>query len=270
MKERITVTIERTLLKTIDASIDGVKVKNRSHAIELLLEQGIKQVLPSTAVILAGGDVRKLLKPVNGKPVIVHNIELLTKHGITSLFIIVSKTDTRIQDFLKDGSAYDVSITYAEEKEPMGTAGCLQLLRDKLQEQFVLMNGDELKDVDIKAMYMFHKQNHGLCTIALTSVQDPSQYGVALLNGNHIVAFIEKPQPKNAPSNLISAGLYIMEPGVFASIPKGYGRFETDVFPKLAKEEKLVGYPFSGQYIDIPSGAGVTERLTNIWKGFGK
>jgi NDP-sugar pyrophosphorylase family protein len=266
VKERVTVTIERSLLKTIDASVDGMQVKNRSHAVELLIERALKQVMPSQAVILAGGDSKKLLKPVNNKPVILHNIELLSRHGVSDIVLIITKQDTKVKEYLGDGNAHDVQLTYVEEKEKLGTAGALNMLREQLNAPFILMNGDELKNVDIKDMYNFHKQNHGLCTIALTSVQDPAQYGVALLNGNQIVTFIEKP-PKNAPSNLISAGLYIMEPDVLRYIPKGFARIETDVFPKLAKDNSLIGYPFSGQYIDVQQ-QGVTERLTNIWKGF--
>lgn len=266
MKERITVTIERNLLKTIDASVDGMQIKNRSHAIELLVERALKNVLPSKAIILAGGDVRKLLKPVNAKPVIVHNIELLSKYGISNIIVCVNKHDTRVKDYLGDGSKHDIQITYIEEKEPQGTAGILNSIKDQLTEPFILMNGDELKNVDLKDMFSFHKEHRGKCTIALTTIQDPTQYGVALLNGYRIVTFIEKPSAKNAPSNLISAGLYIMEPEVLQYVPKGFGRIETDVFPKLAKEGELVGYSFSGQYLDIsPS---MTERLTSTWKGF--
>lgn len=266
MKERITVTIEHSLLKTVDASIDGVQVKNRSHAIELLLERALKQVMPTKAVILAGGEARNLLKPVHGKPVIVHNLLLVSSFGINDVIILTNKHDSRVKDFLGDGSKYDVAITYAEESEPLGTAGSLNIIREKLTEPFVLLNGDELKNIEMRDMYAFHKQQRGLCTIALTSVADPSQYGVALLNGNKVVAFIEKPSAKNAPSNLVSAGLYIMEPAVLTYIPKGFGRVETDVFPKLAKDEQLIGYPFSGQYLDEEPT--VPERLTALWRGW--
>lgn len=265
MKERITVTIERTLLKTIDASVDGVQIKNRSHAIELFVERGLKHVLPSKAVILAGGDPRILLKIVNGKAVIAHNIELLATYGVTDVIVITDKRDTRVKDYLGDGAAFDVHVTIIEEREPMGTAGCLNLVRDQISDHFILMNGDELKAVNLKEMFAFHKQHHGTCTIALTNVQDPSGYGVAIMNGTSIVGFIEKPTSKNPPSTLISAGLYMMAPEVFSYVPKGYAKLETDVFPKLARQDLLVGYPFSGQYLDIQPG--VAEKIGDLWRG---
>ena len=89
--------------------------------------------------------------------------------------------------------------------------------------------------------------------------------GVAIMNGTNIVGFIEKPTSKNPPSNLISAGLYMMSPELFAYIPKGYAKLETDVFPKLAREDLLVGYPFSGQYVNVQPG--VAEKIGELWKG---
>ena len=89
-----------------------------------------------------------------------------------------------------------------------------------------------------------------MCTIALTTVSDPSQYGVALLNGNRIITFVEKPSKENAPSNLISAGLFIIEPDALELIPDGYAKLEFDVLPKLADEDRLFGYNFPGTYLD--------------------
>ena len=89
-----------------------------------------------------------------------------------------------------------------------------------------------------------------LLTIALTTTNDPSGYGVALLDGNNILRFDEKPEG-GARSMLINAGLYIMEPNVTNMVPEGFGMLEQDVFPALAREGKLFGYPFSGQWYDV-------------------
>ncbi len=99
-------------------------------------------------------------------------------------------------------------------------------------------------------MFAYHKANKGCATIALTTRKDPSMYGVAVMNGNKVISFVEKPPKDNAPSNLINAGLYILDPVVIDYIPEGYARIETDVFPKLASEEELCGYPFGGQWFD--------------------
>jgi mannose-1-phosphate guanylyltransferase len=118
------------------------------------------------------------------------------------------------------------------------------------RETFIVSNGDELKDIDIDEMFKAHKRSGALVTIALTTVNDPSAYGVARLSGNHILEFVEKPSREEAPSNLINAGFYLMEPEVLDMVPDGFSMLEKDVFPVLAKEGKLFGFPFSGQWFD--------------------
>jgi len=127
-----------------------------------------------------------------------------------------------------------------------------------------LLGTYELKDINIPRMYRLHKRKGALATIALTTVDDPSHYGVARLDGSRIVEFVEK--PTNPPSNLINAGFYIIEPEVIDMIPDGFAMLEKDVFPKLAKMGRLRGFPFAGQWFDI----GNLERYElakKKWKG---
>ncbi|MBC8495693.1 nucleotidyltransferase family protein [archaeon] len=277
MKERVTLTLERNVLEKIDKSVDGGKVKNRSHAVEMLLRKAIGVDKPTKAFILAGGkgkrlrflskDTPKPLMKIKGKPIIQYNIELFKKHGIRDIIISVGYKADLIKKELGDGRKFGVNLTYVEEKNALGTAGPLKLARPFLKETFIMCNADELKNIDLDDMFNFHQANKGLGTIALTSVQDPSAYGVALLNGNKIMTFVEKPSKENAPSNLINAGLYILEPDVIDCIPDGFAMLETDVFPKLASEENLYGYPFSGQWFDT----GTPERFKfaeDKWRGF--
>ena len=115
-------------------------------------------------------------------------------------------------------------------------------------------------------MFRLHKRKNALATLALTTVDDPSHYGVARLDGSRIVEFIEKPKKEDAPSNLINAGFYIMEPEAIDMIPNGFSMLEKDVFPKLAKAGRLRGFPFAGQWFDI----GNIERYKiaeKNWKG---
>ena len=100
-------------------------------------------------------------------------------------------------------------------------------------------------------MFRLHKRKNALATIALTTVEDPSHYGVAKLDGSRIVEFVEKPKKEDAPSNLINAGFYILEPEVIDMIPDGFSMLEKDVFPKLAKQGRLRCFPFAGQWFDI-------------------
>jgi len=115
-------------------------------------------------------------------------------------------------------------------------------------------------------MYKVHRDNHALVTIALTTVQDPSQYGVARLSGSKILEFVEKPKKEDAPSNLINSGLYILEPEIIDIIPDGLAMLEKDVFPIVAFNGNLFGYPFSGQWMDTGN-IERYERALNEWKG---
>lgn len=276
MKERITLTIDTEILKKIDSSVDGFKIKNRSHAVEMHLLSSLGANRPKKAFILAGGrgtrlkpitdEIPKPLIPVQGKPVLEHCIDLLKKYGITEIIISVGYKADNIKEYFGDGRKFGVSIIYVEEQKPLGTAGPLKLAQEFLKETFVMCNADELKNVDLVDMYMLHKENNSLGTIALTTVEDPSSYGVAKLKGNQILDFIEKPSKEEAPSNLISAGLYILEPEILKYLPEEIGSLERDIFPKLAKEGKLFGYHFEGQWFDT----GTLERYEkaiNGWKG---
>lgn len=279
MKERATFTIEKSILKEIDKKIDGSSVKNRSHAVELLLLKSLGANAPKTAVILAGGqgtrlrpityEIPKALIPVQGKTITEHLFDLLKRHGVHDVILSVGYLKEKIKDRFKDGKEFGLSISYVEENEPLGTAGPVKLLKNRLKEPFIVSNGDELKDINIEEMYKFHKENNALVTIALTTVDDPSKYGVAKLSGSKILEFVEKPRREDAPSNLINSGFYIIDPSVIDMIPKGFAMFEKDVFPKLAKQGRLFGYPFSGQWFDTGNMERY-EKALKEWKGLSR
>ena len=147
---------------------------------------------------------------INDKPILEHNIELLKRHGIKEIVISIGHKGENIKEYFGDGKQLGVNISYIEETTPLGTAGPLNSLKGKINDTFILMNGDELKDIDLEDMFMFHRKNKSTATLALTTVEDPSSYGVAVMNGNKIMTFIEKPSRQHAPSKLINAGLYIL------------------------------------------------------------
>ena len=269
MKERITITLDNRLLAQIEKRIDGADIKNRSQEIELLLTDALGLNIPSKAVILVGGRGTRLrpltdhmpkgLIPVQGKPITEHLFDLLKKYGIREAILSTGHLKDQFRDYFGDGSGIGMSIAYIEEDSPLGTAGPLKLARQQLNDSFIVSNGDELKDINIPRMFRLHKRKSALATIALTSVDDPSAYGVARLDGSRIVEFV-------APSNLINAGFYILEPEVIDMIPDGFSMLEKDVFPKLAKQGKLRGFPFAGQWFDV----GTHERLAlaeKKWEG---
>jgi NDP-sugar pyrophosphorylase family protein len=148
----------------------------------------------------------------------------------------------------------DLGILYLREQRPMGTGGPIRQARDMMNgEKFMVMNGDLLTDFDYKRLINYHEEKGGIATVALTQVEDPYRYGSVELDWEgRITRFVEKPELGKAPSNLINAGIYILEPEIFDYIPDGGKvRIETQVFPKLAEEQQLYGFESHGFWMDI-------------------
>jgi NDP-sugar pyrophosphorylase family protein len=279
MKERVTITLDEGLLKQLDKRIDGNEIRNRSQEIEKILEDALGLSIPKKALILAGGKGTRLrpltyttpkaLIKVRGKTLTEWLFELLKKYGVRDAILSVGYLADKIRDYFIDGSRFGMNLDYVEEDpdKPLGTAGPLALAKDKLKESFIVSNGDELKCINIPRMYRLHKRKNALATIALTTADNPSLYGVARLDGSRILEFVEKPSKGEAPSNLINSGFYIIEPEVIEMIPKGKKvMLEKEIFPRLAREGRLRGFPFSGQWFDT----GNFERLARArkyWKG---
>ncbi len=274
-RERLTITLRSDLLKELDSKVDGINVRNRSHAIEIMISKVLESRRIKKAIILAGGkgtrmrpltyEMPKPMIPLKGKPLIQHIMELCRKYEIREIILSVGYMGDKIRDHFGDGSHLGLDIKYVEEKEELGTAGPLNLARKYLDGPFLMFNGDVLSDIDLSDMISFHTEQKALATISLTQVPDTSAFGVARLNGNKIVGFIEKPKD-GGESKLINAGVYVLEKEVLDYIPDGKSMLEKDVFPKLSSEGKLYGYPFSGQWFDTGTPEAY-ERAIKNWKG---
>lgn len=276
-REKLTVTVKKDLIKKIDSIIDGVKIRNRSHATEFLIEQGLGINKIRKAVILAGGkgtrlrpftyEMPKPLIPLKGKPLLQHNLDLLKSHGITEFYISIGYKGKQIKDYFGNGEKFGINIKYIEEKEPLGTAGPLKLAEKYLDDTFILIWCDILADIDLEDFIAFHKNSGGLATMALASVEDVTAFGVASLKGSKIIGFVEKPTKEEAPSNLINAGMIILEPKVFKYFPnKKVISIEKEIYPKLVEAGKMYGYPFVGQWYDTGTHEAY-EKAIKGWKG---
>lgn len=236
------------------------------------------------AIILAGGkgtrlypvtlETPKPLLTVNKKPIVNYLIDMFRRHGVEEVAITVREGD--LEDFSwwqkrwqNDLGGVLVNLTI--EKEPMGTLGfwAHELHTWTGEEPFFLTNGDELKEVNLSEMAEYHAKVGGLATIAAVEVFNPQEYGVLIFDGDHIKSFLEK--PKDPPSNFISSGLYLIDPGVREYLLKDieagkkFLMIEKDLFPKLAAERKLVAYKSSGKWFDC----GNLERWEQAIKEWG-
>ena len=216
------------------------------------------------AIILAGGigtrlrplscTRPKLLFPVLNKPLVDWTLERLAETEVDGVTLAVKyMAETFMQRYGE--SKYGIKISYSLEKKPMRTGGAIKYAEELIghEEPFLVLNGDIFTAIDYTALINKHKQNKAVATIALYKVKDPSRYGtVKLTNQNRITQFIEKAPLGKAPSNLINAGIYVLDPEIFNYIPAGRPvSIEHEVFPKLAEEGKLFGHEFKQVWIDI-------------------
>ncbi|MFW9782229.1 MAG: sugar phosphate nucleotidyltransferase [Candidatus Heimdallarchaeota archaeon] len=220
-------------------------------------------------IILSGGwgtrlrpltcTIPKSLIPVVNKPVIERQILLLKSAGIKEIILAVSVMSEVVQSYFKDGNRLGVKIHYTNEKHPMGTAGAIKLAESYLKdENFFMLNGDVIVNFDFKDMLHFHERSKAKGTIASKIVQDPSPYGVLIVNPEtyQLQKFLEKeeylpPKGKHIPMP-INAGVYILEPEIFRYIkPNKKISMERDIFHKLAAENSLYHFPITGIWKDI-------------------
>lgn len=245
-RERVTITVREDLLKRIDEFVDGERVRNRSHAIECQLLQSFRPALLS-AFILAGGkgvrmkplttELPKSLLPVAGKPILEHQIQLLRDADIRDIMILVGHLGEKIKYHLGDGGKWGVNITYVEqEKREIGTAHALSFARRFFSDRpFLTLYGDVLARINVKDFINHHTGSSAIATVALTSIKEPSLYGVAKLRGESVVEFMEKPKEKEELSRVISAGVFCFGPQIFDRLGAGKNlALETHVFPRLA------------------------------------
>ena len=210
------------------------------------------------AIILAGGlgerlrtltdSTPKPLLKIKGKPIMQYAIENLKKHNIDDITIGISYHKEKIQDYFKDGNNLDVHIDYSIEETPLGTGGAVKQAAKDLKEPFILVWGDNLQDINWTAMIHAHKLYSAEITMALTEREDVEHFGVAELKGKQILNFIEKPKREDAPSNLINAGAFIIDPEVLKILPEGKSNIERDCFEKITKQGKVFAYIHDGQW----------------------
>ncbi len=266
-KERLTITLRKDILESLDRFIDGDKIRNRSHAIEYILGRYLGTGV-DTCVILAAGKAKQGSTPllrVQNRPVIAYTIELLRLAGIRNVIMVLDEKTPDIKHYLGDGSQWRINLTYVMDNEGSGTAQSLSLAQEYIHNTFLLMYGDILADIDLQQLIRFHKeQGDVISTMAVTACSNPSLYGVTELQGRRVFGIIEKPN-KHDKSNLVYSGVSVCEPELFDHIKDEPGSYLVrDVLPDLAHRGLIGGYPFSGKWFDV-SHAEEYERAKTEW-----
>ena len=259
------------------------------------------------AVIMAGGkgtriaslvsDVPKPMILICGKPILQYQIECLKAQGIKEIILVIGHLGNVIKSYFGEGEKYGVSITYIEETVPLGTAGALYYLKDKIKDDFLLLNGDIIFDIDVKRFMAYHKKMGGEATIFTHPNSHPYDSGIVITDQHGVVKrWLNKEDDRKWYKNRVNAGLHILSPHIFDLVMSAEKMdLDRDVLKKLIPERKLVAYD-SPEYVkdmgtperfeavtrDIETGLVQAKNLThrqkavfldrdgtvNIYKGF--
>ena len=214
------------------------------------------------AVVLVGGfgtrlrpltlHTPKQMLPIVDRPMIEWVIQHLAHHGVDAAVLSLGYRPDAFAAAYPGGRCAGVELLYAVEDEPLDTAGAIRFAATHvgIDERFVVMNGDVLTDLDVSAVIDFHERSGAEATITLHEVDDPSRYGVVAMDDDgRVRAFVEKPSIEDAPSTLINAGTYVLEPSVLDRIPAvGPVSIERDTFPRVVADGALYAIDDGGVY----------------------
>lgn len=162
-------------------------------------------------------DIPKPMIDVCGKPVLQRQIECLKEQGFCDIILSIGHLGNVIRSYFGDGSKFGVSISYYEETEPLGTAGALVAMKEKLQDDFLLLNGDLILDMDFSRMIEFHKKNHSLITLATHPNSHPYDSSLIVTdNEGCVIEWLPKEEKRQYYKNRVNAGVQIISPTVIS------------------------------------------------------
>lgn len=210
------------------------------------------------AVIMAGGKgvrLRPLTKycpkpmvKVAGKPILERIVNRLSDHGIDKFYISINYLGEMVEDYFGNGSKFGCEIKYLKEKKYLHTGGSLSLIKDKITDPLIVMNGDLVTKINFNHLLDFHKKGQFVATMCVRSYDFTIPFGVIKAEKNTMVSLEEKP----SSNCLINAGIYVLNPEVLAMIPKNKVFPLTDLFNKMLLKNKKIGvYQMDEDWIDV-------------------
>lgn len=209
-------------------------------------------------VILAGGLGKRLrpftevipkpLLPVGERSILEIQISRLERFGATEVLLATNYKSSYIEKFILDNKVFDIPVTVSREEEPLGTCGPLTLIKDRLTEPFMVMNGDILTNLDFRVFYQSATDTGTMLTVGTTVIHTPFEFGAVVTDGQYITSVQEKPEIKME----ILAGIYVMRPGIFKYIPeKTYFGMDSLIKALLDDNEIIGRYPINAYWLDI-------------------
>ena len=225
------------------------------------------------AVILVGGKGTRLkpltdrmpkpMLPLAGRPMLEHLIIRLVRNGIRDIIICSGYKSGMIEKHFGDGKAFGADIAYSRETKPLGTAGPLSLIKEKLKDDFIVVYGDLYIELDFQKLAAFHKSRKACATLVLHPSDHPYDSDMVDIDNNgNIKAFLGRPKPGQNFRNLGNAAVYVLNPKALSYIPEGrQADFARDIFPDMLEAgELLAGYVTEEYVRDV----GTMDRYTEV------
>ena len=216
------------------------------------------------AVVMVGGKGTRLLPltetrpkiilPVADRPCLWYLLRSLARAGIEEVILACGYKSEQMREAIGDGSDLGLNIIYSYEDEPLGTGGAMKLVEGRLDDVFVAANGDVFASIDVASEIREHIETGASVTISLTPVENPCEFGIARVQPDgRITEFKEKPRPEEVFSNLINAGVYVLNRSVLDYVPeKAFYDFSKDLVPRLmADGHRIQGFQIDGIWMDV-------------------
>ncbi|SIN78601.1 CBS domain-containing protein [Sulfurivirga caldicuralii] len=220
-------------------------------------DETVTQRKDNWVVLMAGGfgtrlrpltdETPKPLLPVGNKPILEHILESFIEAGFYKFFISVHYKAEMIKRHFGDGSEWGVQIQYLEESEPLGTAGCLNLLPEKPDKPLILMNGDLLTKVDFERLLEFHESEQAFATLCVREYTQQVPYGVIDADGSRLQQIVEKPVQRY----FVNAGIYVMSPEFVRALPKGRSDVPDHLQSAAELQRNVTIFPIHEYWLDI-------------------
>ncbi len=235
-----------------------VDSKGNLVGLEILDELISKEKKLNKVVLMVGGlgtrlqplteNIPKPMLEVGNKPILQTIVEKFAEYGYLNIIMCINYKSHVIKDYFGDGAEFGVNIEYVSEKDRMGTAGALSLLKDKPQEPFFVMNGDLLTNVNFEHLHDFHISNNSIGTMCVRDYDFQVPFGVVSIKDTKILSIDEKPKHKF----FVNAGIYMFDPEILEYIPKNEFYDMPTLFKKLIdKNKKVISFPLREYWLDV-------------------
>ena len=216
------------------------------------------KIIKNPFIIMSGGQGKRLRpltylipKPmikINSRPMLQMIIEKAKAQGFRNFYLIVNYLNEVIENYFGNGKKFGINITYVREKDPLGTAGGLSKLKNKIKTSFVISNCDVLSSIRYDSLLEFHIKNKSSATMALSNYKWKNPFGVVRTKNSLITKIIEKPTYES----FVNTGIYVLNPDVLKILKNNKSIDMTDLINKLINsKKKIFGFPVHENWLEI-------------------